>query len=287
MVALSFAAGCEPAPVTPTPLQAPQPTVSPGQQTFIRGQVLDTVWRPVPAALVEIVVNQLVDMRRTADSEGRFEFASTTPPDSLVTLRVSKDGFETTTSIATWQLGPSARTIVTRLYQVDQPSVLGAGEYKLTVDFDLASARGFPAIPSRPEITCLGYPAELVSREFDARISQRSRGELGVSVTNPTVLPFSGFLMYLTGDVAAVDMEWFIGEEFPGFRYLFFGGGPVPRQVTVDSAGVHVPFEADFRYCELTSPRGIYNECSQVPLNLVARQHWCRSDRVTLTFKAR
>ena len=286
MVALSLATACEPAPVTPTPAQPPQPPVSAVQETFIRGQVLDTIGRPVPQAIVEIVGDPLLDMRRTADSEGRFEFASTTPEQSLVTLRVSKDGFETATSSARWQLAASARTIVTQLHQLDQPSVLGAGHYKLTVHFDLADARGFPATPSRPEITCPGYPAELVLREFDARITERSRGERGVVVSGPTLSPSSAFLMYLAGDAAAVDMDWFITEQFAGFRYLFFGGGPVPRPFTVDSDGVHVPFAADFRYCELSSFRGIYNDCSQIPLQLVVRQHWCRSDGATLTFKA-
>jgi hypothetical protein len=49
---------------------------------------------------------------------------------------------------------------------------------------------------------------------------------------------------------------------------------------------VHLPLAADFRYCELTSERN-FNECSQVPLERVVRQHWCRSDDVMLTFRKR
>ena len=93
--------------------------------------------------------------------------------------------------------------------------------------------------------------------------------------------------MSVAGDVAAVDMEWATGEEFSRHRYLDIMGGAVPRQFTVDSNAVRVPFEADFRYCELSSARGIYNDCSQVPLARIVRQRWCRSDRVTLTFVTR
>ena len=283
-------AGCEPPPAAPTPVPAASPPAGAPSlvQVSIRGQVVDTVERVVPAALVEIVDGPLAGARRSTDAEGRFEFTGTALADSLVTLRVSKAGFEPGNIITTWQRAPGGRVVWTRLHSLDPPLAFDGGDYAVTISFDKATASGFPPTPGRPEITCLGLPAEFTSRTYDASITERPLGERWVRISGPTVEPFAAsFALSVAGDVAAVTMEEFIGERFPENRYLFIGGGPVPTRFTIDSGAVYLPFAADFRYCELSSPRGIYNECSQVPLDLVVRQHWCRSYDVMMKFVRR
>jgi hypothetical protein len=197
----------------------------------------------------------LAGASRIADGDGRFEFTAVATAECVVTLRVSKDGFETTSTTATWRrVGGDGPAVWARLHSLDPPLAFDGGNYTLTISLDLATGRGFPATPLRPEITCLGLPAD-----FDLTVA---------------------------GEVAAVNMESMIAEAFPGHRYLFIGGGPVPTRFTIDSGAVHLPFAADFRYCELTSERN-FHECSQVPLERVVRQHWCRSDDVMLTFRKR
>jgi hypothetical protein len=129
---------------------------------------------------------------------------------------------------------------------------------------------------------------ELATRTYDATITEFPHGERGVTIKGPTVTPpASGFGMSVVGDEAAVNLELFITEEFAGNRYLDIGGGQDPRQFTVDGSAVHIPVWLEFRYCELSSARGIYNECSQVPLDLIVRQSWCSNERAMMTFVKR
>jgi hypothetical protein len=251
--------------------------------------VTDTVWRPLADALVEIVNGPLAGTRNVTDNDGRFEFTGMSPTNSTVTLRASRDGFQTTSGAATWQADGDRPIVAVRLYSLEPPLALDAGEYGLNLTIDLSTARGRPPqLPWETEVPCQGLPVELASRSYDATITERPLGERGVSIKGPTVQRFfDGFQLFVAGDHVAFEIEWSLAEEFPGFRYLYIGGGALPEQFTVDGESVRIPFGGEFSYCELNASRGIYNDCSQVPGDRLVRRHSCISDRVLMTFTKR
>ena len=216
-----LAAGCDDPstpliPTVPTPPQ-PSPPAPSNVQTYIRGLVTDTVWRPIPEALVEIADGPLAGTRQVADNDGRFEFASMSVVRSVVTLRASRDGFQTTSGAATWQPEGDRPIVVMRLNSLEPPLALEAGEYRLNLTIDLSTARGRPPqLPWETEVPCQGLPVELASRSYDASITERPLGERIVSIKGPTVQPFSGFQLFVAGDHVAFEIELEPRRGVPG-----------------------------------------------------------------------
>ncbi len=162
---------------------------------------------------------------------------------------------------------------------------LGAGEYTITIAIDLESARS--RLPAGP---CPGYPVELSSRTYNARVTEGPAGRREVNATSPTVARESGFSMFVEGDRAVIDGDNDgIREDFPGFRVLTVWVGALPtdpRQLT-SGASTSIPVTGEFRYCELKSALGAWYDCSQVPGNQILAYHSCTSDRVLMTFTKR
>ena len=74
-------------------------------------------------------------------------------------------------------------------------------------------------------------------------------------------------------------------NDLPEFRFLKIGGYAPTSQSAVDSGtSITVPFLGEFRYCQLKSPRGIYNDCSQTPAEMIVDYHSCVSDHATMRF---
>jgi hypothetical protein len=164
-----------------------------------------------------------------------------------------------------------------------QPAIGGLepGGYTLNLTIDLATASDHSGIPQAP---CAGFPRDLASRSHRVMVEMGSDnryvrldgdrfGFLGFSIKGPYV----GF-------------EWdqSLIEEFPGFRYLMIGGtAPTAEPAIATASSVSIPFYGEFRYCQLKSARGGYNDCSQVPADQIVDYHSCNSDRTMMVFTKR
>ena len=276
-------AACQPAPTVPTgATTAPAST-----QSHLEGQVTDALLLGLPGALVEVLDGPDTGKRVVTDADGKFAVTGTAPANSPVTLRASKDGHQPITVATTWRALGNWSHVVVRLPGFEPADALEAGNYTVTIGIDLETARS--RIAAAP---CPGFPVELASRTHDARITEAPAGVRHVDIPAIPVRAVRGvnFQMFVAGDRVVFDVgDDGILEELPGFRYLTVWAGVLPgdpRQLTPGSS-ISIPVTGEFRYCELKSARGIYNDCSQVPGDLVLDYHSCTSDRVTLTFTKR
>jgi hypothetical protein len=277
-----FAAGCgrEPSPTAP---RGPSPA-QPAEQTHIRGVVTDKVWRPIAGALVSVLDGPLAGATQLTDDAGRFELSGRTT--GTVTLRASRDGFQTSTQVVSWQPSTSIRAVEVQLSldTLEPPIGLEPGDYMLTVAIDLATASGHKGIPQAP---CVGFPVELASRSYRVTIVEGLYGRYVRADDRPlhfeTLFGFS-----VAGRFVGFEMDYGIPEDFSGFRFLnILGLAPTTKPAIATGSSVSIPFYGEFRYCELKSARGIYNDCSQIPAEQIVDYHSCTSDHATMVFTKR
>ena len=279
-----FVAGCgrQPSPTAPDV----NPGVSsslPAGQTHIRGSVSDTVRRPLPGALVAVLDGPLAGTTKLTDAEGKFELTGTAVGSA--TLRVSRDGFQTKTQSVSWRTPTSSVGVdgFIRLDTLEPPIGLDPGDYTLTIAIDLATAvdRGIPKAP------CAGFPVNLASFTYRVQILEGNNGRYVRADNRPlhfeTLFGFS-----VAGRFVGFEIDHAIPHDFPGFRFLnIFGVAPTIEPALATGSSVSIPFYGEFRYCEMTSPRGIYNDCSQVPAEQIVDYHSCTSDHARMVFTRR
>jgi hypothetical protein len=258
---------------------------SPAEQTHIRGVVTDKVGRPLAGALVGVLDGPLAGTTQLTDDAGRFELSGRAT--GTVALRASRDGFESSTQAASWQPSTSIRAVEVQLWldTLEPPLGLEPGDYMLTIAIDLATASGHTGIPQAP---CAGFPVDLASRTYRATIREASSAsylsDRIVSVDDRPV----GFSFSVAGRFVGFEMDYGIPEDFSGFRFLNIGGvAPTAEPATAAGSSVSIPFYGEFRYCQLTSARGIYNDCSQIPAAQIVDYHSCTSDHATMLFTKR
>lgn len=285
---LLFAAGCG-SPTKP----------SSEQSMVIRGMVSDRTGNPLAGALVEILSGSRAGTMTRTDRSGKFELLNETAPalvarmsEEQVTLRVSRNGFQSRTVQDGWSLDasyppgypPTGRSM--RVIWLDNgPTIdLEPGAYTLTIAIDLATARDFLA-----RAPCRGFPAELASRSFPATIELRDRALELYQVTIETRPSTTIFPLYRVGRFLEVHVEASLNEEMPGFRHLNIGGGTSQTTEPPSDTGtsVSVPFYASFQYCQLRSPLGIDLECQHTPPENVVVYNSCTSESATMTFTKR
>jgi hypothetical protein len=260
--------------------------IAPAAPSYIKGRVIDALLRGLSAAVVEVLDGPESGTTVVSNAEGEFQLQSTRPPTltAVVNLRVSKDGYQPLTTSATWTpLGALSPPVILRLQGSESYDAIPAGDYTMTIAFDVGSARG--RIPDAP---CPGYPAELASRTYNVRITPGPAGVRHVSVSdvNP---PFS-FPMFVADDRVVLDFgDEGIREDLPGFRLLSVWAfvPPRDRSSTTIGSSISFPVSAEFWYCELKEPRGIYNNCSQVPGERRLAYHICGDDHASMTFTRR
>jgi hypothetical protein len=172
---------------------------------------------------------------------------------------------------------------------VTQQSIggLDAGDYTLSLTIDLATATDHMGIPQAP---CAGLPADLASRSHRVAIVEQAsspteRDNRYVRIEGDRF----GFLSFsVIGDFVRFEWDAFLMEEFPGFRYLQIGGtAPTAEPAIASESSVSIPFWGEFRYCQLKSARGGYNDCSQVPAREIVDYHSCNSTRTMMVFTKR
>jgi hypothetical protein len=219
--AVLVAAGCgrQPSPTAPDVTSPPQPAT----QTHIRGEVTDRVRRPLAGALIGVMDGPLAGMTTLTNDAGKFELTGTAA--GAVTIRASRDGFETRSEVLSWQTPiRTARVEVQFWLDTIEPSIgLEPGDYTLTIAIDLTSARNHSGIPQAP---CTGFPAELASRSYRVTIAQESSL---VPVYNRFVRPENATLRWgigfaVAGRFVGFEMDDGIPEDLPGFRFLNING---------------------------------------------------------------
>ena len=101
-------------------------------------------------------------------------------------------------------------------------------------------------------------------------------------------LHFEGLFGFsVAGQFVGFEIEG-IPMDFPGLRFLTINGvAPTPEPAVATGSSVSIPFNGEFRYCEMTSTRGIYNDCSQVPAEQIVDYHSCTSDHARMVFTRR
>ena len=274
---------------------SPSP-VAPGGQSageyHIQGTVSDTGFHGLPDAAVTIVDGPLAGTTTLTNEAGRFELRGGSP--GTVTLRVSRDGFQTRTGTATWLRVGGVEAGVGTVFRLDSlESAIGLepGLYTLTVTVDLANARDWK---DRPDAPCAGFPGALASRSYRAEIKAPQLDNYRVvTAEDPTLRSHDLFAFYLSGSYVGFWMDGYVGEgileDFPGFRYLEIGGGSTSsRQPAVrNGSSVSIPFEGAISYCHLKSARGPNNYCFQMPADQILEHHVCFFDRATLVFTER
>ena len=151
------------------------PDVNPGissppqsGQSHIRGSVSDTVRRPLAGALVAVLDGPLAGTTKLTPA-GRFELTGTAA--GTVTLRASRDGFQTKTQPVLWQTSTSSATVdgFIQLDTLEPPIGLFPGDYTLKIAIDLATAKDHPNIPQAP---CAGFPVNLASFTYEVTIGE-------------------------------------------------------------------------------------------------------------------
>lgn len=285
LIAFAVACGGRPSPSPTAPDVNPGVSSSPpAGQTHIRGSVSDTVRRPLPGALVAVLDGPLAGTTKLTDAEGNFELTGTAT--GAATLRVSRDGFQTKTQSVSWRT-PTSGVGVDGFIQLDTlepPIGLDPGDYTLTIAIDLATAVDHPGIPNAP---CAGFPVHLASFTYRVQILEGNYGRYVRDENRPLHLgDLFGFSV--AGRFVGFEIDLGIPHDFPGFRFLnIYGVAPTSEPAFATGSSLSIPFYGEFRYCELKSARGRYNDCSQVPAEQIVDYHSCTSDHATMVFTPR
>jgi carboxypeptidase family protein len=264
------------------------PFVPSSADTHLGGFVLDTVGRPVLGAVVELLDGPRAGARTTSDARGAFAFRG--GPTGPVTLRASRDGYESLTMGTAWSTNPDERTRVI-LKSLGPRLEIASGAYTMTLISD-------PQGTGSSRATCSGFPPELLRRTYEASISPATRYEgFDVRFTSPTLItlpgPFGfGFALTQAATFFGFELELGFGsgptEELPGHQYVTVSGNaPTSEPAKVVDQSLIIPFAGTFEHCRLTSPLGIYNACSQVPADQRVEYHSCSSMQDLMVFTKR
>jgi hypothetical protein len=258
----------------------------PATQTHIRGSVSDTVLRPLPGALVTVLDGPLAGTTKLTDAEGKFELTGTAA--GAATLRVSLDGFQTKTQSVSWRTPTSLAGLdgFIRLDTLEPPIGLDPGDYTLTIAIDLATAVNETGLPKAP---CAGFPVDLASFTYRVQIGLVEGTDFRYVRADNRPLHYPELFWFsVAGRFVGFEIDHGIPHDFPGFRFLnIFGAAPTGVPASATASSLTIPFYAGFRYCEMTSARGIYNDCSQVPAEQIVDYHSCTSDHATMVFTKR
>jgi Carboxypeptidase regulatory-like domain len=270
-----------------------------GAETRVRGWVLDTLSRPVPGARIDILDGPLAGRSTNADGRGAFQLDGNV--NGAVSLRASRDGFEAKTIAIVWQPPDSREQTITFFMKTLEPALsITPGSYTLTVTSDLSTATAYNGV------ACAGFPADLLSRTYQASISVWSPPpdayDFLVDFASPTMTKPPGvtcrgrttpvvrgcFAFSVAGSFVGFEIQnswgWDWIEELPGFRYLMIEGtAPTSEPATATETSITIPFSGTFDYCQLKS--GLNgSSCHQVPAEQIVEYRSCSSQHDTMVF---
>jgi hypothetical protein len=144
-------------------------------------------------------------------------------------------------------------------------------------------------------MTCAGFPAELGRRTYPVSIQMSASPDaaynFNVVAAEPKLRSSNLFGFGVAGQFVGFEFDnGFTGfpEEFPGFRYLWISGNaPTAQPATSTGTEITIPFWGTFSYCQLNSPVGIYNDCSQIPGEKIVDYHVCSSQQDSMVLTKR
>jgi hypothetical protein len=254
----------------------------------VHGWVFDTAFRSLPGTRVEILDGPRAGASMSTGAGGAFEFGGSAR--GAVRLRAGRDGFESATIATVWEPDPTWISLYLKSLEPTLP--ITPGSYTLTVT-------SHPSATGRPGISCAGFPVDLLSRTYDAVIEPYSgipanEHAFVVRLAGPTLFNSggfqSGFGFGVSGQFVGFEVDGFSWpiENLSGFRYLTItGNAPTSEPAMSTETSTTIPFWGEFAYCHLKSDRGGYNDCSQVPAELIIEYHRCSSPQDTMVFTKR
>jgi len=258
-------------------------------ETRVHGWVFDTAFRPLPGTRVEILDGPRAGASMSTGVGGAFEFGGSAR--GAVTLRASRDGFESATIATVWEPGDSSR-ISLYMRSLEPTLPITPGSYTLTVT-------SHPTATGTAGVSCTGFPADLLSRTYEAVIEPYAGIPVNdhafvVRLAGPTLFNSgvfqSGFAFGVAGQFVGFEIDGFSWpiENVSAFRYLTItGSAPTSEPATSTETSMTIPFRGEFAYCHLKSDRGGYNDCSQVPAELIIEYQRCSSAQDTMVFTKR
>ena len=263
LTAVMWACGGCSSSATPTSPSATAPvsqTSRPPTPIQLTGFVLDSGFRPIAGARVEVVDGPQAGISATADASGQFSLTGSF--DNVTTFRASADGYRGATQ--PWScsvsecLGASGARPWLGFYLAPlAPPVNIAGDYTLTFVADAA---------------CLDLPIELRTRTYAATIAPEDRKHIpantsfALTVSGASFLgTFDSFTIGVAGDYLGF---WLHGghdppvvEQLATNAYLAFSGNAAASLPSSSGSPISAAFEGWIDYCELKAPMGAYYNC--------------------------
>lgn len=246
-------AGCR-APDAPSTPTAPSPAFSAG----VQGDVIDSAYRPVPGARVEVMSGPRAGQSTIADSAGGYSFVG--PFGVGTEFRATKSGYVTVVDALQQRCMNCANWLLSLVMDLSEAPVNIAGDYALTFEADG---------------TC-GLPSEVAKRTYSASIRPVMRPGGAASTAFNVTFPgtpfrdhYDDFQINVAGDYLAFKLDnevgsWLI-EQLSPTTYLSFGG-TASALVGPPVSTIVMPFQGVIEFCEAGSPG---ERCSVVAVGLV------------------
>ena len=248
------------APVVPPPGSPPATTSHP-----LQGQVLDTAFRPIADARIEVMSGPNAGRSTMSRSDGQFAFIEGF--DDSTAVRAIKDGFITSTATLRPLCSACRYYYHTFYLAIPAPSVNIAGDYTLTL---LADA------------SCSALPAALRSRVYDVRIAPASwpdapdRTIFTAQVTSvPLVEGYDRFPIGVVENFLTFELRGhgpYLLERLDDQRFLGFDGLAAAIADAEPLPTVTTNFDGWIGVCELART-GNYYDCGKSRPECVSRNH--------------
>lgn len=283
-------AGCG-SPSTPLSPSSLSPSVVPAapSSSSIVGFVLDSGFRSVAGAKVEVLDGPEAGSSTTTDTAGQFSLTGTFDPTTR--FRATGQGYVTATQ--TWNCsvgscpGPTGARPWLGFYLAPLTTPVNiAGDYTLTFIADSA---------------CADLPSAAHARTYAATIALDSRPNtpvntsFTVTVSGAPFLPrFNSFGIGVAGDYLGFNLHGGhdppLVEQLAPNAYLAFSGNAAATVGASGAATISTTFRGWIEYCELKSPMGSTYNCGTSPFTgepipglAVAYSH-CQSENHQLIF---
>jgi hypothetical protein len=257
LASLEFA-GCGASPTTLAPSGMPTavPSVPSGVRS-IGGFVLDTGFRPLAGARIEVLDGPQAGAIASADSAGQFSVSGAF--DTTTRFRASKDGYIGATQTWSCSVGicpgvANAQPWLGFYLAVVAPPVNIAGTYTLTFVVDRA---------------CADFPNELRVRNYNATIALAPAANTPADTRLELTVAGGAFLAYGSGDtydsfpigVAGDYASFFlygrhnpaIAERLAVNTYIAFSGNAEASLATPAASSITAPFDGWIEYCVMGS----------------------------------
>ena len=245
-------------PSTPSPIsQAHVPPLIP--MSSVSGFVLDTGFRSIPGARIEVVDGPLAGESTIADGESRFTLLG--PFDRTTKFRAIKEDHVTVTQTApVYCTGDLCYGSLQFYLPVVAPSVNLSGDYTLTFVADA---------------TCSDVPDEVRTRTYGATIAWNQSPNIPANTSLEVTLSGASFLgnakrfeIGVAGDYLGFSFGEgkSVVEQLPGNTYLSFSGSAAAT-VEPGASTISTAFEGSIEYCATKSPVGsIDYGCGKSPV---------------------